>query len=126
MRALTDVAAMAQAVTPSCGVLVESDVSDFDILFDRSAAAEGAERIELPGGISLEAAAAVVETYFLEHPGAERLAVAANGVVLGVTTRSVVMGSFRGAPPVRLDECPECLGVGEHTDGCTAGSTAEV
>jgi hypothetical protein len=111
---------------PGFGVVVEPDVSDFEVLFDRSAAAEGAERIELPEDISLEAAAAVVETYFLEHPGAERLAVASNGVVLGVTTRSVVMGSFRGAPPVGLDECPECLGVGEHRDGCAAGSTAEL
>jgi hypothetical protein len=117
---------MAQAVAPGFGVLVEPDVSDFEILFDRSAAVEGAERIELPAGTSLEAAATVVERYFQEHPGAARLVVASNGVVLGVTTRFVVMDSFRGAPPVRLDECPECLGEGEHRDGCTAGSTAEV
>jgi hypothetical protein len=97
-------------------------VTGYNELIDPDASAEGALVLDLPAGTTPLALAGALDELFSRVPAAERVVVIVGGVRLGVATRVVQEPGTRGAPPIAVDECPECLQATRHEPWCSAAA----
>jgi hypothetical protein len=99
-------------------------LTGFEVLFDPDASAEGARVLDLPAGTTVLAAAEALDEIFAREPATQRVVIAVAGVPLGVSTRGRLLDGDKGAPPIRVDECPECRQTRRHEPWCSAATPA--
>ena len=71
----------------------------YGMLVDPLAEAEGAPRLELPGGISLDAAAEAIAALLDTDPRVERFVLVVGGEVAGATSRTYARTVLMAQPP---------------------------
>ncbi|RKR92929.1 hypothetical protein BDK92_7417 [Micromonospora pisi] len=98
-------------------------MNEFDILFDPDAPVEDALLLDLPAGSGVVAVAQALDRLFANDESVRFVLVRMDGAALGVASRSMLARASRGAPPISLDECPECNAAGRHETWCSAAPT---
>ena len=95
-------------------------MSAYDVLLDPDAPADGARPLELPEGASVGEVADALDRLFVSDDSVRFVLVRIGGEPIGVASRMMLLNSHRGAPPVSVDECPECGAVSRHEPWCSA------